>query len=260
MTRLPYRRWFEVGILVSILFTLACFLIPAIQTARTTSRRVQSVSNLRNLVLSTHQFAVARQGGLPRGGVVTPDGQANCGWYFNLIPFIEAGSLYEKVLQHGGAWDNPAASPLLKSSMSITQTPLVGEVTTTDGWSLMHYSANPDLFYQNSAARMEDIDTHSNCWFFGEVSDHLVPWAYPFNWREAGESAGPPGTSFRNPTGTCQFAMADGRVVLVSAAASGALLRSSGQATASYRKKSEQENPFVRFVPPRSFTALRSWP
>ncbi len=32
-----------------------------------------------------------------------PDGQANCGWYFNIIPFVEAGSLYEKVLNHGGA-------------------------------------------------------------------------------------------------------------------------------------------------------------
>lgn len=102
---------------------------------------------------------------------------------------------------------------------------------------------------------MEDIADLAHCWFFGEVSDHFVPWAYPYNWREAGESVGTKGSPFRNPTGTCQFGMADGRVVLVAGSEGVAFLQASAKIVPTVEGRSALEHALSRSVPPRHYSA-----
>lgn len=250
---LPYRRWIELAAVALVLGFIAALLIPAVLTARTTARRTHAANNLRNLVISMHAFATSKNGGLPSGGRVAANGDANLGWCLAVWPYVESSSLYSNVDEQAVPWDDPATQRWLKQPMAILQSPLIDKRATLDGWPLIHFSANPDLFYQNSLARMTDPESTADCWLLGEVSDRLVPWAYPFNWREPGNSAGKPSSAFRNPLGTCQFAMADGRVVQIAADGSALFLKTSARSTADHRRRTERETPFARFVPPRTF-------
>lgn len=92
----------ELLVVIAIISVLATLLIPAVQSARESARRLQCVSNLKQLTLAVLEHE-AQQGFFPSGGwgwqwVGDPDrglGPDQPGsWAFQLLPFLEQDTLF----------------------------------------------------------------------------------------------------------------------------------------------------------------------
>lgn len=80
----------EVLIAVFIVAVLIALLLPAIQTARSATKRVQCVSHLAQLGVSAHGYAGAHREMLPAQGV-----KRSLGWRYALLPYLEQQTLFD---------------------------------------------------------------------------------------------------------------------------------------------------------------------
>lgn len=119
----------ELLVVIAIIGVLVALLLPAVQAARESARRMQCTNHLKQLMLAMHNYHdvvgqfppsyVSQTGG---GGVHgTPDTQtrdAGPGWAWGamLLPYIEQQNLYNQFDFKRPAWDAvnaaPAATPL----------------------------------------------------------------------------------------------------------------------------------------------------
>jgi prepilin-type N-terminal cleavage/methylation domain-containing protein len=113
----------ELLVVIAIIGILVALLLPAVQSARMSARRTQSVNNLKQLGLATINYVDVNRGKLPNNGTWQysawvwgpPYNQARpphpelveaCGWVYKILPFIEEASLYEN-------WEFVAPIPML---------------------------------------------------------------------------------------------------------------------------------------------------
>lgn len=95
------RRGFtlvELLVVIAIIGILIALLLPAVQAARESARRMQCENNLKQMGLGVHSFASANKGKVPYSWY--PNGQ-NGGWtmaassaFYVLLPYMEQESLY----------------------------------------------------------------------------------------------------------------------------------------------------------------------
>jgi prepilin-type N-terminal cleavage/methylation domain-containing protein/prepilin-type processing-associated H-X9-DG protein len=113
----PTRRAFtlvELLVVVTIISVLAALLLPALQSAREASRRVQCQNHLRQIGLALHNYT-AQHGRLPPGAILanypgtgttsydplveatsTAKGNHGTSWLLQVLPFIEQQTLYDR--------------------------------------------------------------------------------------------------------------------------------------------------------------------
>ena len=93
----------ELLVVIAIIGILVALLLPAVQAAREAARRTQCTNHLKQIGLGAHMH-IDTHGHLPTGGwgwgwVGDPDRGAKKdqpgGWCFNLLPYMEQGSLYD---------------------------------------------------------------------------------------------------------------------------------------------------------------------
>ena len=98
---------------VIVMFLIELFL-PAVQTAREASRRVQCANNLKQIALALHNYE-QQYGCFPPAYVPGPDGKPWHSWRVLILPFIESQPTYDSY-RFDEPWDGPnnrklAASP-----------------------------------------------------------------------------------------------------------------------------------------------------
>jgi len=124
MQRSCHRRGFtlvELLVVIAIIGILIALLLPAVQAARESARRMQCVNHLKQMALASHVFA-DRSKCFPTGGLVPwpvvtmvngqiagPDKQA-MGWGFQILPFLEQDAIYRLPADNNknGGKDMPA--------------------------------------------------------------------------------------------------------------------------------------------------------
>lgn len=124
----PQRQGFtlvELLVVIAIIGVLVGLLLPAVQAARETARRMQCSNNLKQLALASHSH-LSSVGHLPTNGwgwywIGDPDkgngrGQPG-GWIYNSLPYLEQENLYN--LQTG-----KTGSARLTAATQMVQTPL----------------------------------------------------------------------------------------------------------------------------------------
>ncbi len=79
-----------------VLPTAVGLLLPAVNAARTAARRMQSVNNIKQLGLATHNFHDVNNG-LPARYTVDEDGEPLHSWRVLLLPYLEHAALYEQI-------------------------------------------------------------------------------------------------------------------------------------------------------------------
>ena len=117
----------EMLVAVSIIGVLLAMLLPAVQRARQTARRVTCLSNLHQWTIALQQFAIIHDGYLPRRGQgVQPTKQLNRpdDWFNALpplmenVPYIDLVSLDSRPkAENDSVWICPEASELDKQAL-----------------------------------------------------------------------------------------------------------------------------------------------
>ncbi len=119
----------ELLVVITIIGILIALLLPAVQSARESARRMQCANHLKQLGLAAHNHHTAT-GRFPTGGwgwrwIGDPDRGNNFkqpgGWVFNLLPYLEQESLYQ--LQAGKTSSTTPTRTAAASQMIAT--PLV---------------------------------------------------------------------------------------------------------------------------------------
>ncbi len=93
----------ELLVVISIIATLAALVLPGIQQARATARRVQCLNNMRNIGMAIQNYATDHRGAIPplAGGDVVRNGAGVWGpasWSVHLLPYVEERGLYDRLL------------------------------------------------------------------------------------------------------------------------------------------------------------------
>ncbi len=191
--RPPIRRWIEVGVIMGVPILLVLLLLPVVQQSREAARRSMCKNNLKQIGLALHNYHEVFDR-LPIGATIALNGTAHHGWTTPILPYLDASPVYNN-LDLNLPWNDPRNAPFLRCPYSVYRSEYDNQNWTVDGWPLIHFMANPDLFYRNSSVSMQEIDDTSTLWCVGEIADGFTPWAYPFNWRELGDcmDSGPQG-------------------------------------------------------------------
>lgn len=124
----------ELLVTIAIIGVLIGLLIPAVQSARETARRMQCANHLRQIGMASHNFESTYQR-LPSGlsGKSPP---AKRTWLFDLLPYMENSNLYEQGL---GEYEIEASPFLhqsfyaLVASYQCPSDPASGSVQWTSG-------------------------------------------------------------------------------------------------------------------------------
>ena len=93
----------ELLVVIAIIGILVALLLPAVQAARESARRVQCQNNLKNIALACLNFETAK-GELPPGSVNTSIQQGSgLGWPVQILPYVEESIVSEearKIQEH----------------------------------------------------------------------------------------------------------------------------------------------------------------
>ena len=201
----------ELLVVIAIIAVLIALLLPAVQQAREAARRTQCKNNLKQIGLALHNYHDIFER-LPIGATIASDGTAHHGWTTPILPYLDASPVYNN-LDLNRPWNDPKNAPFLRCPYSVYLAEYDDQNWTVDGWPLIHFMANPDLFYRNSSVSMQEVEDTSTLWCVGEIASGFTPWAYPFNWRELGDrmDSGPQGFGRGSRLGG-HFLMLDGSV------------------------------------------------
>lgn len=170
-----------VVLLLCAAILLAIF-FPAVEQGRTAARKMQSSNNLKQIALAFVSYDDYWKR-LPTGADFDNDGHVLHGWVTHSITAMDHSPLYSR-LQKDHPWDSVRNRYLMRSQLGGLQIPGIADSFTIEGYWLMHYMGNPNIFHRSHSVRFEEMTSGlSNTWLVGEVDGKYQPWGYPFNWR-----------------------------------------------------------------------------
>jgi prepilin-type N-terminal cleavage/methylation domain-containing protein/prepilin-type processing-associated H-X9-DG protein len=120
------RRGFtlvELLVVIAIIGVLVALLLPAVQAARESARRMTCTNQLKQIGLALHNHADVR-GALPPGGVNTGRNGARCytTWTIEILPFLEQQSLFQLYRQDRFNED-PLNAPVFQARVKSYECP-----------------------------------------------------------------------------------------------------------------------------------------
>ncbi len=118
------RRGFtvlELLVSVSVMSIMLALILPAIGTARESTRRAQCVSHLREIGIALHSHHNAHRS-LPAGWKFEPSGESAFGWVVPLLPYLEQPGLAQQI-QISKATNDPLHEVARQTSLDIMLCP-----------------------------------------------------------------------------------------------------------------------------------------
>lgn len=160
-------------------------LLPAVQKVREAAARVQSRNNLKQMGLAIHGYADAHRH-FPQAAIFSPDGRPLLSWRVTILPYVEAGALFNRFHQDE-PWDSPHNRQLLTPMPTVFAHPSADPKITAQGLTYYRVFVGQSgarvhpLFVLDPTARFKftDItDGTSNTLMIVEAAEP-VPWTKP---------------------------------------------------------------------------------
>lgn len=117
----------ELLVVIAIIGILVALLLPAVQAAREAARRSECTNNLKQIGVAMHNYHDTHKE-LPPGWIMawnndgSPNGDAQWGWAALILPFMEQGSLHDRIgvtdMSLRAAANDASILPLLQTSIS----------------------------------------------------------------------------------------------------------------------------------------------
>jgi hypothetical protein len=151
--------------------------LPAVQSARESARRVQSMNNLHRLALAILNY-VSVHGSFPPAYSTSKDGKRLLSWRVAVLPYLEEKSLYDQ-FHKDEPWDSPHNKTLLARMPAAFRSPRSNAAV---GMTTYLGAAGPHgVFPGDKLIRPADItDGLSNTIMLVEAPDAAaVPWTKP---------------------------------------------------------------------------------
>jgi hypothetical protein len=151
-------------------------LLPAVQAAREAARRMQSSNNLKQLMLSIHNYESAYKR-IPTRATKSKDGKPLLSWRVAMLPYLEEVALYNEFHQNE-PWDSPHNIKLLERMPKTFSHP---NARLQPGYTVYVAPYRQDTVWNQEKPRFGFIsDGMSNTIALVEVKDeHAVPWTKP---------------------------------------------------------------------------------
>jgi prepilin-type N-terminal cleavage/methylation domain-containing protein len=165
---LSARRAFtliELLVVIAIISTLIALLLPAVQAARESARRIQCVNNLKQIGLALHQYHDVNlclppsyvQGSATATGTVDgvnfPDlgynNQNGWAWGALIMPYIEQGNLFKKLNMDLPCWA-PQNATAVQTQVSVFLCPSSSKPGGYDPYSVQQYTAGTNANPENA--------------------------------------------------------------------------------------------------------------
>lgn len=149
----------ELLVVIAIIAVLIALLLPAVQKIREAAVRLESMNNMKQIVLATHHFASVHRGKLP-----SIDGNSNSpnvgkSLLVALLPYLEQANSIKQ----------SAGPPMVYAFISPAD-PTVGRVVNEPirAKSIASYAANAQVFHDTPALPATFADGQSNTLAFAE--------------------------------------------------------------------------------------------
>jgi len=154
-------------------------LLPAVQSARSAARRLQSLNNLKQIALALHNHHVTHAR-FPAAAIQTEDGNPGLSWRVKVLPFIEQQALYEQ-FHLDEPWDSEHNKKLIEKMPEIYRSP--GSAAPVGYTTYLGVVGKDGIFASDDkeGTRIAEIrDGTSNTAMIVETNDRAaVPWTKP---------------------------------------------------------------------------------
>ena len=157
---------------------LAALLIPAVQAARESARRVQCSSNLKQIGLALHNYH-ATHNCFPPAVITDENGRPRYSWRVAILPYLEQPALFDQY-DRNEAWDGPNNSALANTVVPTFRCPSDGEPGQCTTSYVMITGEGTMGGEPNEAVDMSDVrDGMSNTILVVEVAGSGIHWMEP---------------------------------------------------------------------------------
>jgi beta-lactamase regulating signal transducer with metallopeptidase domain len=158
----------------------------------------QTVNNLKQIALALHNYVAAYQDRLPPPYLASPDGRPLLSWRVALLPFLDAGDLYNQ-FHLDEPWDSPHNKTLLEKMPQVYRSPGLKLLPGTTAY-LAITGPQTGWVAPDGARFQEFLDGTSNTLMVVEAGQ-AVPWTKPEDLPFAGADPADPGRSLGPITG-----------------------------------------------------------
>lgn len=196
----------------------AALLIPAVQSARTAARRMQSTNNMKQIALAFHNYHDTYKS-LPPAYQVDADGKKTMSWRVAILPFLEQQQVFQ-MYKSDQPWDSAVNQAVSNIVIPTYKNPADDKASPTET-SYMVITGPGTLFEEGKQISFNDVtDGTSNTILAVEVVGTGVKWAEPkdldINMMAKKINAGGANSIGSPYPGGANVAMADGSVRFMS--------------------------------------------
>ncbi len=200
---------------VAIIGVLVALLLPAVQGARGAAQRAQGANNMKQLLLSFHNYHDTYRS-LPAHATYDDQEQPLLSWRVHMLPFLEEQALYEQ-FHLDEPWDSEHNKALIAQMPEVFLSPRSAN-TADQGLSNYVVPVGEGFLFDGTAvgAGFRNVtDGTSNTIALLEVDDeNAVPWTAPEDWEYDEEN--PTKGLFGIHPGIANVGFADGSVQAIS--------------------------------------------
>jgi len=223
----PQRGGFtliELLVVISIIGVLASLILPGVQNARATARRMQCLNNMRNVGVAIQNYATNNNGQLPplakeegtaenaSATPAVPETRRAVPWSVYLLPYLDQAGLYDIILDNdqGGplALNNAAPNP---RHINIPVYTCADDPRSAANGTLS-FVANGGWYLGTTVPTTINADTAHGVVTTANLSSYVSNWALPAaaSVVDARRSVAATGTTFRDGIRMTQDQIKDG--------------------------------------------------